>query len=217
MAEGNDVTGVDENGLQRPKISDTFPEGGFDLRWRLANGELPLAERHLRSLAAMGVGAALSAWMRTRLEYVLENHAPEYPNGTLHIVMDDQGKATFSVEPLPEEPAVTESDLVERDGQVVGAGRGVLWMVDDVGKTLTAVTDAEQLLDATATTVRDLAKTLRYEVAQGPVSRDELLSAGHQAFVTDDEFGVLTLQGNGGAQVDKFRTLLDKVLRPPKK
>ena len=211
----SDVTSVSEENLQREELGRTVPAQGLDLRWRLANGDLPLRERHLRSLADLGVGSPMQSWMRTRLEYVLENHAVENPNGTLHIQMDGEGRTTFEVGPLGETPTLSVADLLERGGAVVGCSvPGTVWLAAD--NSLIAATD-RKLIDAAATTVRDLAKTLGYEVAERPVPSEQVRAQGAEVFLVSDEFGVVAFEGHGGAIATKFTELLNRVLKPPKK
>ena len=193
----------------------SMPTEPIDVRWRLADGGLPMRERHLRSLASMGVGAPMQSWIRTRLEYVLENHAPIHPNGVLCLRMDPEGKTEMVVEPLGTVPTLTEADLVIKDDFITGASvPGVVWVMGE--KLAIASVDNEELISATATTMRDLAETLSMQVEEGAVLAEDAFAEGVEIFVTSDEFGILPIEGHSGATTDRFTKLLNKLLKPAK-
>ena len=75
----------------------SMPTEPIDVRWRLADGGLPMRERHLRSLASMGVGAPMQSWIRTRLEWTLDNMVAETPDGVLCIDVQDDEMVTITV------------------------------------------------------------------------------------------------------------------------
>lgn len=71
-------------------------------RWRLANGELPLANRHLRALAARtvdGLTPEFVAWVKQQVENKLAPAAQEHKDGVLMTVLTKNGNAVTSVGP----------------------------------------------------------------------------------------------------------------------
>ena len=84
---------------------------GFELgepvlicRWRLSNRKLPLENRHMRALVArtvngMQVPVELMAWAKQHIEWTLEQGSADNPNGTLMLIVDDQGRAAMTVGP----------------------------------------------------------------------------------------------------------------------
>lgn len=170
------------------QINKEFPH----FRWRLAGGKLPLYERHLRSLPRYGVSAPLQAWIRSRLEWTIENMTSEHPNGVLCIQVEDEDRVTVTVAPAREAPkAGCELEALKEYGNV--------WFVSDG-----ALTPYEEPRTATDTLVRDLAKTLGYLVLE-TVQTESASSAccatvcyenpGDELFLVSDEFGVVP-QGN---------------------
>ena len=178
----------------------------IDLRWRLSGGKLPMRERHLRSLLSLGIDGPMQAWVRTRIEYVLENHAAEHPDGAMHLVIAPDGKVTFSVEPLRELPQVGAGDVDVAAGTVAGISDATVWLAGE--KRLVAAVQ-NGLVSAIDTTLRDLAATLGYTVEERAVASDD--AQGLELFVTTDEHGVVTVEGCSGEQASKFAELLGRL------
>lgn len=178
----------------------------IDLRWRLAGGKLPMRERHLRSLKALGIDGPMQSWVRTRVEYVLDNHAAEHPDGALHLVIAPDDKVTFSVEPLRELPALSAADVDVVSGSVAGIDDATVWLAGE--KCLTAAAP-DGVVSAMDTTLCDLATTLGYTVQARAVAADEV--QGAELFVTTDEHGVVPVEGCSGEQAAKFAELLSRL------
>jgi hypothetical protein len=188
--------------------SETAVTEPFDVRWRLFDGTLPMRERHMRSLAAHGMGSPMQAWMRVRIEYMLENHAVENPDGVLHIVAGSDGSVKFSVEPLGETPRITEGDLVDGTTLTCGNVPGIVWVAQ--GDRLVAASE-DALVSAASTTLRDLALTLHYDVDTKPVTLAQAKDDYAEIFVVSDEFGVLPVVGHEGEVGEKFAGLLARL------
>lgn len=178
----------------------------IDLRWRLSGGKLPMRERHLRSLLSLGIDGPMQSWVRTRIEFVLDNHAAEHPDGAMHLVIAPDGKVTFSVEPLRELPVVGAANVDIATGSVAGIPDATVWLVGE--KRLVAVAP-DGLVSAIDTTLRDLASTLGYAVEARAVSADE--AQGAEVFATTDEHGVVPVEGCSGEQTAKFAELLGRL------
>lgn len=142
-------------------------------RWRLVGGKLPLYERHIRSMAHRDLGPAMMSWVRTRLEWTLDNLAFEHPDGVIEVTLDTDDGLDMTVEDAREYPA----------GEAVGQR----W--DVYGDVL--IPDGEPV-DATQTLVRDLAKTLHYTVADEPGDGDPT-----ETFYVSDEFGAVAFDDAG--------------------
>jgi len=144
-------------------------------RWKLVDGKLPLYERHLRSLAADGVGAPLCSWIRSRMEWTFDNRRIENLDGVLCLVWRDDDTVDITDEPARELP----DDL---------DGIGLVWTVYG-----DRVVPATEPLMATETLTRDLCNTLGFEVvATAPADAEPT-----EAFITSDEFGFIAIGGEG--------------------
>ena len=99
---------------------------GFELgtpalvcRWRLSGGMLPMANRHLRALAARSLGGVpvstqLVAWAKQHIEWTLADGTRRDPDGVLMLVVDDSGRAAMSCGPYEAPLATSVSSLAER-------------------------------------------------------------------------------------------------------
>ena len=182
-----------------------IPTRAVELRMRLCDGKLPMYERHLKALKNYGLGGPMQSWLRTRMEYVLENHAPTHPDGVLHMTATPDGKVLFEVEPQGEAPVLSVDDCVVEEGVVSGVrvyaepaqiDLSPLWIADSQAKTL--VVGAEELVFASCTTLKDLARTIGWTVDIRPVRQDQV---AQDAFVVTDEFGVLPVVEGPAYQV----------------
>jgi hypothetical protein len=176
-------------------------------RWRLVNGTLPLYERHLRSLRTFGMSVPLESWIRTRLEWTLDNLTSEQPNGVLCIDVSNDEMVTIHLDPPREAPRFEfDGTLVETGDETYSDDSiGQLWTFD--GTTLLHHGPA---LSATNTLTRDLAKTLGYAVEE---TGEDLAGDGDvERFRVSDEFYVLP-QGDPGAVTTRMIACFEKLVK----
>lgn len=173
-----------------------LPESKLTLKWRYANKSVPLYERRLRSLREFNIGPAVQAWVRSRLEWVVDNRLHEMPDGLVVLTIDPEGMVDIQQEELTVPPRLTIQQV--ESGEVPGT----LWVVKD-GKALVA----EKPRHAADTFTRDLLATLGYEVEVGlPDALD-----GAEAFAISDEHGIAVCEGMTGKATDKLVECFDKL------
>ncbi|MDR2714661.1 MAG: hypothetical protein LBB42_03965 [Coriobacteriales bacterium] len=201
-----------------------------NLRWRIVGGEIPLRERRIRSLDPLGLPAPLTAWVRSRLEWAVDNLLDKNSEGVLCLAIDPQKDVVVSLEEARIAPELTVDNLIEQDDVVVGVevkGRQLVGVVFCEQKgALFAST--EELISAPATLVKDLAATLGFELTVAPLTPSEIEQAD-AAFLVSDEFGYVSIELADGktaaktaaktepdltAPAQKLKTCLDKVFYP---
>ncbi|MCD8200155.1 MAG: hypothetical protein LUD25_04305 [Coriobacteriaceae bacterium] len=194
----------------------SLPAEHVHLRWKYANETIQLYERRLRSLEAYGVGSALRAWIRSRLEWVSDNKLSDAPDGVIDIDIDPEGDVKIDLQECEPMPSFTLDELVWEDDTLTGCTAGAtLWVVVD--GSLTPLT--QQLRASADTLTRDLAKTLGYEICERSFTRDELgLGADSveplediEFFAVDDEFGLVPCTDLSGEVTQKFVDCFDKL------
>ena len=168
--------------------AQNLPAEKITFRWRYTNKEIQLYERRLRSLRAYNVGPAVQAWVRSRLEWVRDNKLYEKPSGVIVLSIDPEGDVDIQLE-----------DAVP---PFKGCA-GTMWVAN--GSRLAAVVQGGELRTAADTLVRDLAKTLGYEVRTVPVPPTVL----DEAFIVSDEFGAVPMVE--GPTAKKMQECFDKV------
>ncbi|NTU89079.1 MAG: hypothetical protein HGA54_04100 [Actinobacteria bacterium] len=171
----------------------------FNFRWRLAGGKLPLFSRHMRSLPTYGISAPLQAWIRSRVEWSLQNMTRDYPDGVLCIFVEDEDIVTITVEPSRQLPGIASQGL---PSPAELEELGTIWL----GGTDSLVAKGE-VLSATNTLVRDLANTLGYKNGIC-VQCCETIS---ESFVVSDEFGIIPLNTEPGPITAKMMECFNKV------
>lgn len=171
--------------------AQNLPATKLVFRWRYTNKTIHLYERRLRSLAAFNVGPAVQAWVRSRLEWVRDNKFYEMPSGVIVLSIDPEGDVDIQQDELGDTPVFTSND----------SAPGTLWIARDG----VIYTDAPAL-HAADTLVRDLCKTLGYELAEEPIDVDEA-----EVFAVSDEFGIIACQGKEGPVVQKLTECFEKL------
>lgn len=168
----------------------------LELRWRIVDGRLPLQERHLRSLNPLELTPPLLAWIRSRLEWAVDNLMASNTNAVLCLAVNPQEDVVVSLESLRETPKLTSKNLVVSSaGLITGAqvdGQpldGVVWL--ECGGVLYA--SAAELTSAVDTLAQDLVRTLGEELIVAPVKADAIQQA-QAVFVLSNEFGLLPLE-----------------------
>ena len=195
-------------------------------RWRLANGRLPLANRHLRALKARAKKEALVtdrlvAWAKQHIEWTLADGSAEHPDGVLMLVVDEAGQAAMTVGPYTPFRYRTAGKLALRaqdsaaEGEWTGIAPELLWAVR--GETLVCAAGRDERLSGTASLIADLARTLGVNVVR---DRDLLISAlsgekgRGEVFLSSDEHGIVVASDAGGRTAEKYRdsylTLMSK-------
>lgn len=193
-------------------------------RWRLANGMLPLENRHLRALAAREIGGkqvsnALVAWVKQRIEWGLDEATRECPDGVLMLVVDEAGASALSVGPYRSLSKTSANDLLlraqssYREAQSTKVAPEELWVVQR--DALVWGSSSEFAASGASTLISDLARTLGM-----PVHRDEALLreaerrgfVGDEVFLVSDEHGVVPASDRGGERAAKFAKGYRKLL-----
>ncbi len=194
----------------------SLPAEHVHLRWRYANETIQLYERRLRSLESYGVGSALRAWIRSRLEWVSDNKLSDAPDGVIDIDIDPEGDVKIDLQESGPVPAFTLDELVWEDGRLAGCTAGAtLWVVAD--GSLTPL--VQQLRASADTLTRDLAKTLGYEISERTFTCDDLglgtegaqPPEGIELFAVDDEFGLVPCTDLSGEVTQRFVDCFDKL------
>ena len=193
-------------------------------RWRLANGELPLQNRHLRALAARTINgerasSALVAWVKQQVEWSLEEAAGEHPDGVLMLLVDKGGAAALSLgDYQPLDNAVSNNLLARaresrREAQATGVAPEELWVVR--GDVLVRGASSDFAVSGAASLIVDLARTMGM-----PVQRDEDLldrlerpgAVADEVFLVSDEHGVVPARDRDGRRAEKFAQSYRKLL-----
>lgn len=154
-----------------------------DIRWKLAGGKLPLYERHLRSLSRYGYPSPLCSWIRTRLEWSIENQTVDNPEGVVHIFVNDKDEVDVRIEAARDIAALVDDECTAWEVRTDADGESVLVPLTEP-------------LDAAATLLRDLSSTLGMKVVHVPGQIDGLGEAVER-FRTSDEFGFLPGEPSG--------------------
>ncbi|MBQ6586189.1 MAG: hypothetical protein IJH83_05215 [Coriobacteriales bacterium] len=166
------------------------------MRWRMAGTTLPLYERHLRCLKNYGVSSPLQAWIRSRLEWTMDNLAFEHPDHVIGIRILDDDNVDVTLEPQRPAPGrdcirhILGWGIEPRDETCEGyslGGEALVWVVQEDG----SVAPCGEPRSACNTLVRDLITTLRFPLAPARELPDFQTEAVRDCFVVDDEFGLL--------------------------
>lgn len=190
--------------------SEITDMSGFELgapalicRWRLSHGRLPLTNRHMRALLARTVNGQcvtteLVAWAKQHIEWTLQQGSAEFPNGTLMLIIDTQGRAAMTVGSYQPLEDISVRGLARRAGRAgdeaakTGVAPETLWLVKD--NTLIWDQGEDCAASGAASLVVQLAKTLGIDVI-GYRGLVEAVTAGaiayDEAFLVSDEHGVV--------------------------
>ena len=184
----------------------------FICRWRLAKGQVPLLNRHLRALRTRRVNGAfvtteLVAWVKQHLEWTLEKGSEAHPDGVLLFFVDGAGKAALAVGPYQPLPVTTLSRLARRGLQAVeealqtGVAPETLCIVRD--GVLRCGIDEGCHASGSLTLMTDLASTLGMSwsresgLAEALVNRPSSVDFD-EAFLVSDEHGVVRASDAAG-------------------
>ena len=190
--------------------AENLPHEDLIFRWRYTDGELPLYERRIRSLRAFNIGPAVQAWVRSRLEWTCDNKLRELPDGVLVMKIDTEGLLEIELEPVGLAPAFDHDNLIWCQGTLLTSTHfKTLWVAR--GKELTPLPST--ICHAADTLVRDLAKTLGYEVTDRPVPKEDFFDM--ECFVVADEFGVIPCSDLHGATTHKMMECFNKLWPAP--
>ncbi len=176
--------------------AQNLPASMLEFRWRYTNKTIHLYERRLRSLAALNVGPAVQAWVRSRLEWVRDNKLYEMPDGVIVLTVDPEGMVDVQLEELRSTPKFTRAMFD------AGEVPGTMWIAK--GNELYTEAPTNHAAD---TFVRDLAKTLGYTLTQDELAFDD----GAEAFAVSDEFGIIPVEGTSGPVITKLSECFDKL------
>lgn len=182
-------------------------------RWRLSGGKMPLYRRHMRSLEGYGMNPPLRSWIRTRLEWTMDNMTPDGMNGVLCIDIREDETVTMQVKAHRDAPAIDRAgnvgwgDADENDG-AGDAGVGQAWSAQ--GNTLTYY---GPLLSATSSLAAGLAKTEGYEVREAPAEDAPQDATGDdERFHISDEFFVISQDDEPGPICSWLIACFDKLI-----
>lgn len=171
-----------------------IPTEPLSVTWRLSGARVPLLERHLRALAERGVGSALHAWLRSRLEWAFEHHAIEHPDGSITIGIDPQGDVTISVAPYVGPEGDPIATTIERGGHVIDGDGASVWI--RIGERVATPPFPPAAPRGSRSLVIDLARTLGWEVEVRELTVEDIERAD-EAFFVSDVHGVVS-DGRGG-------------------
>ena len=183
-------------------LANNVPAGGLELRWRYANRNIQLFERHLRSLGNYNVGPALRSYLRTRLEWLNDNKVYERPEGIVVVTIAENGDVDAYLREADPAPQLSVDALDGFDGSV--------WVL--TGGKLYCTPAAAEMRGACETFAKDLAVTLAraqgYEYVGEPYAG--ALPAEAEVFAVNDEFGLIPVT-NAGALSAKVQACFDKL------
>ena len=192
-------------------------------RWRLADGCLPLENRHLRALAARSLGGGqitkpLVAWVKQRIEWGLDASC-EHPDGVLMLVVDEQGSSALSLgayQPLENTSArelLTRAQGSRLEAESTGVAPEELWLAQDDG--LVRCTSSEFSTSGASSLIADLAHTMGLNVRRDAALLNDIAWRGYahaEAFLVSDEHGVVPSSDHGGERAQKFAKSYAKLL-----
>lgn len=193
-------------------------------RWRLANRQLPMANRHLRALGARVLGgkpisAQLLAWAKQHVEWTLEDGSQAYPDGVLMVVVDDGGRAAMTVGPFEPMAHRTLNDLLDRaalslrEADETAVAPESLWAVE--GDLLICGLPNGISPSGATTLINDLARTLGIPVRMDEDLVDRMRQGEErydEAFLVSDEYGVVPASNAEGPRSRKFASSYGKLL-----
>lgn len=186
-------------------------------RWRLANGGLPLENRHLRAFSQRGVDPALVSWAKQHIEWTLANGAAANPDGVLMVVVDEEGQAAMSVGPYKALGDTSINALLQRAMQAqteasrTGVAPETLWAV--TAGQITSYLDPAEKLAGASSLVSDLmvAHHLQFTY-EAQISDAQALAAADEVFLVSDEHGVVAAAGKLGKYAKQMAADYQKLL-----
>lgn len=186
-------------------------------RWRLANGGLPLENRHLRAFSQRGVDPALVSWAKQHIEWTLADGAAVNPDGVLMLVVDEEGQAAMSVGPYKALGDISTNALLQRamQAQTEAAHTGIapetLWAV--TAGQITAYLDPAEKLSGATSLVSDLTVAHHMQFTyEAQISDAQTLAAADEVFLVSDEHGVIAAAGKLGTYAKQMAADYQKLL-----
>ena len=195
-------------------------------RWRLCESKLPLENRLLRALGKRQVGGVpvsckLLAWAKQHLEWTLRRGSSDYPEGTLMVVIDEDGQAVMTVGPYEPLQATSLAALIDRariaadEAHKTCVAPETLLIVKN--NVLYAGVEQGTFMSGVASLVADLARTLGIPLVYESDLVEKLAHkqiAFDQAFLCSDEHGIVAADGYDAGMahkfVDSYQTLFEK-------
>ena len=186
-------------------------------RWRLANGGLPLENRHLRAFSQRGVDPALFSWAKQHIEWTLADGAAGTLDGVLMVVVDEEGQAAMSVGPYKALGDTSINALLQRAMQAqteasrTGVAPETLWAV--TAGQITSYLDPAEKLAGASSLVSDLmvAHHLQFTY-EAQISDAQALAAADEVFLVSDEHGVVAAAGKLGKYAKQMAADYQKLL-----
>lgn len=186
-------------------------------RWRLANGGLPLENRHLRAFSQRGVDPALVSWAKQHIEWTLADGAAGNLDGVLMVVVDEEGQAAMSVGPYKALGDTSINALLQRAMQAqteasrTGVAPETLWAV--TAGQITSYLDPAEKLAGASSLVSDLmvAHHLQFTY-EAQISDAQALAAADEVFLVSDEHGVVAAAGKLGKYAKQMVADYQKLL-----
>ena len=186
-------------------------------RWRLANGGLPLENRHLRAFSQRGVDPALVSWAKQHIEWTLADGAAGNLDGVLMVVVDEEGQAAMSVGPYKALDDTSINALLQRAMQAqteasrTGVAPETLWAVT-AGQITSYLNPAEKLAGASSL-VSDLMEAHHQKFTyEAQISDAQALAAADEVFLVSDEHGVVAAAGKLGKYAKQMVADYQKLL-----
>lgn len=186
-------------------------------RWRLANGGLPLENRHLHAFSQRGVDPALVSWAKQHIEWTLADGAAGNLDGVLMVVVDEEGQAAMSVGPYKALGDTSTNALLQRAMQAqteasrTGVAPETLWVVT-AGQITSYLDPAEKLAGATSL-VSDLMAAHHLQFTyETQIADAQTLTTADEVFLVSDEHGVVAAAGKLGKYAKQMVADYQKLL-----
>ena len=169
-----------------------------------------MMNRHITALVERGAGASLRAWVTSRVEQLLSGEYPlAHPNGVIVTTIDPAGEVDITIEPLGEGPTASDTALlIDAAGALVDAAGASVWA--RLGDTILTPPMPPATPRGSRSLVLDLAKTMRYNVAEHAITPAEVDRAD-ELFLVSDVFGVIAVDNRAGEFAQKIATGLTKL------
>lgn len=208
------------------KIPEEFEVGEPVLvcRWRLSDGKLPAANRHMRALGKRLInGKPLSrqllAWAKQHIEWTLVDGAHETPNGVLMIMVDSEGRSAMAVgeyellQDTTEFALIERARISEREADATEVAPETIWAAQ--GNNLVVNLAVGDQLSGATSLILDLATTLGMPVERRATLIEDLLAHPEdfdEVFLVSDEHGVVPAADASGSHAKRFADGWQKLL-----
>lgn len=199
-------------------IEDQFVgEPELTLRWRLYNRQLPLKNRHYRTLAQRGLTDGLISWIHQHIEWTLPEGSLANPCGVLQIRIDTNSRAQMEIVDFVPLAPRTAHELIEyaaTAGQQGDSGvdTDVAWIAR-AGR-LIALTPQTPVLSGANSLLVQLAEAQHITCE---FDENAALEDGDELFLASDEFGFVPSTDRAGELAQRFAGYWERFLTTQKR